>query len=1086
MIKTVRERLLASTIICGAVMVAAPAFAQQSSGDLTASGGAPVESIQDSNAVRSDAQGNNADDVEEIVVTGSRIPQPNLTSISPVTVVGQQDVQLRGVTRVEDLVNQLPSVFAAQSSSVSNGATGTAQVNLRGIGADRNLVLVNGRRLPFGSPNSTPADVNQVPSSLVERVEVLSGGAASIYGSDAISGVVNFIMQRDFEGVRLNAQYSGYQHNNDYDTNGNLREVIAGRSATNPAQFRLPEDNVYDGFSTEVSMLMGVSTEDGRGNITAYASYRDSDEILQRDRDYSACSIGVASATGFTCGGSSTASPGRIQSITSVSRLRVNADGTPFDTDPTVPGVQTGTVGLGLGNANLVAATNDSFRPFAGATDQYNFGPLNFYQRPDERYSFGAFGRYEFNDMVEAYAELMFTDYQTNAQIAPGGAFFGGSGPQFGGTASGGYLVGCDNPFFTGTQAAQLGCGTPIPQGIVNIGTAAAPNFVRVDPASQAALDTNGDNLVDRVEVLVGRRNTEGGGRQDNLGLTSYRIVTGLRGDLAEGLTYDIYGQFSEVTLSRSSINDFYANRIAPALDATRDAQGNPICRDPNAVTSGCVPYNAFDLAGSPSQASLSYLQGVAVQTGFTRQQVVSGAVTYDLGNLGVQSPLAENSIKTAFGAEYRRDELQSISDVTFETGGLSGQGGPTPSTRGSTEVYDLFAELQAPLIENQPGVDLLSFNASYRFSDYDSGVNANTYGFGGDYAPIEGLRFRASYARAVRAPNVIDLFTPQGLNLFDLDSDPCGPSRLATAALCASVGGGLGSSAYGDDIIDSPAGQYNFLQGGNPSLEPEVGDTYTVGVVFAPNFIDGLNVTLDYFNIDITQLITNVDPSIIVDSCYGVRGQTRDPSLCSFVQRSGLGTLWTNGGQVNALNTNIGGIKTSGYDLAANYTFDLTDFGLPDYGGFSVSYIATFLNELVTDPGVASPYDCAGFYGGACSSGTNGGVPNPEYRHNARVAWQTPINLDLTATWRYFGEVALFGNTANRVDAVLERQQYFDLAAAYRYNDLASFRFGVNNVFDDDPPLSASVGTSGNGNTYPQSYDAFGRYFFAGVTLDF
>jgi outer membrane receptor protein involved in Fe transport len=477
-----------------------------------------------------------------VVVTGSRIPQPNLTSISPVTVVGQQDVQLRGVTRVEDLVNQLPSVFAAQNSSVSNGATGTATINLRGLGADRNLVLVNGRRLPFGSPNATAADVNQVPSALVERVEVLSGGAASIYGSDAVSGVVNFIMQRDFEGVRLNAQYSGYQHNNDYDTNGNLRDVIAGRSATNPTQFQLPDDNVYDGFSTEISALMGVSTDDGRGNITAYASYRDSDEILQRDRDYSACSIGVANATGFTCGGSSTASPGRIQSITNVSRIRVNADGTPIDTDPLTPGVQQGTVGLALGNANLVAASNDAFRPFAGATDQYNFGPLNFYQRPDERYSFGAFGRYEFNDMAEAYAELMFTDYQTSAQIAPGGAFFGGSGPQFGGTASGGYIVGCDNPFFTGTQAAQLGCGTAVPQGIVNIGTAAAPNLVQVDPESQAVFDANGDGLVDRVEVLVGRRNTEGGGRQDNLGLTSYRIVTGLRGDLAEGLTYDVYG----------------------------------------------------------------------------------------------------------------------------------------------------------------------------------------------------------------------------------------------------------------------------------------------------------------------------------------------------------------------------------------------------------------------------------------------------------------------------------------------------------------------------------------------------------------
>jgi outer membrane receptor protein involved in Fe transport len=466
------------------------------------------------------------------------------------------------------------------------------------------------------------------------------------------------------------------------------------------------------------------------------------------------------------------------------------------------------------------------------------------------------------------------------------------------------------------------------------------------------------------------------------------------------------------------------------------------------------------------------------VQTGTTQQQVVTGSITGDLGRFGLQSPFSETGVGFAVGAEYRRDELQAISDVTFQVGGLSGQGGPTPSVQGSTEVYDLFGEIQVPIVEDRPFFNLLSFNASYRFSDYDTGVTSNTYGAGGDYSPVEGLRFRGSYARAVRAPNVIDLFTPQGLDLFDLDSDPCGPARLATAAQCAAVGGGTRGN-YGQDIIDSPAGQYNVLEGGNPNLDPEVADTYTMGVVFSPTFVPGLNITLDYFSIEIEELISNVDPTIIVDACYGVRGQTQNSALCSFIQRSPIGTLWTNGGQVNALNTNIGGLQTSGFDLAVGYRFDLARVGLP-YGGVNFSYIGTLLEELVTDPGVSDPYDCVGFYAGAC------GTPNPEYRHNARFTYQSPIDLDVSLTWRHYGEVSLFGNTANRVDAVLGSQDYFDLAGSYRLSDRATFRVGVNNIFDEAPPLSGSVGTTGNGNTYPQTYDALGRYVFTSVTLDF
>ncbi len=219
------------------------------------------------------AQAQEADDEEAIVVTGSRIPQPNLVTTSPVTQVTAEDITTAGATRLEDMTNELPQIFAAQGSNVSNGASGTAQVNLRGLGANRTLVLLNGRRMVYGSPNSPAADLNQIPGAMVERVEVLTGGGSAVYGSDAISGVVNFIMRDDFEGFRLDAQYGYNQHNNDSD-DGFIREVIAARGATNPAQFQLPPDNVEDGYGKEVTLMFGASSADGRGNVTAYLGYR--------------------------------------------------------------------------------------------------------------------------------------------------------------------------------------------------------------------------------------------------------------------------------------------------------------------------------------------------------------------------------------------------------------------------------------------------------------------------------------------------------------------------------------------------------------------------------------------------------------------------------------------------------------------------------------------------------------------------------------------------------------------------------------------------------------------------------------------
>jgi outer membrane receptor protein involved in Fe transport len=956
--------------------------------------------------------------LDEVVVTGSRIPQTNLTTTSPVTQVTSEDIDIAGVTRVEDLVNQLPQAFAAQNSTVSNGASGTATVSLRNLGSSRTLVLIDGRRMGYGSPNDDAADLNQIPEQLVERVEVMTGGASAVYGSDAVAGVVNFIMKKDFEGIQIDAQYGFYQHHNDYDGPGNLRNVIAGRAATNPSQFRLPDDDVVDGESKSVNIIMGVSAPDGRGNLMAYAGYRNNNPVLGGDRDYSSCSLGGEAAGEFVCGGSSTAFPGRFVSLTNGANLTVS-----------------GPTGAG----------NGTFTPFSAATGQYNFGPLNYYQRPDERYTLGAFGNYQINDKVEAFAQLMFSDYSSVAQIAPSGAFLG---PVI--------QVSCDNPLLSAQQQTAVGCAGP----------------------------------GSTVDMLIGRRNAEGGGRQDSINYESYRGVVGVRGELTSGWNYDVAAQFSRVRLARTYLNDFSNTRLGRALDVV-NVGGVPTCQSVvDGTDANCVPYDIFS-TGGVTQAALDYLQIPLIQTGETTQQVITAAIT---GDTGWSFPTTDRTVQVAFGAEYRRDYLGSVTDNAFATGDGAGQGGPTIGFTGDTDVAEVFGEIQIPLADDQPWAYSASIDAAYRRSEYEN-FGADTYKIGLDYAPVADVRFRASYSRAVRAPNVIELFTAQGFNLFDMDYDPCSaPGRLANAA------GAVPASCIGTNpwqvsgpestggLLDSPAGQYNFLQGGNPNLDPETADTYTLGFVFTPSFLPGFNLSVDYYNIKVDNLVGSIGALNILDACYTANNAT----ACQLIVRDGpTGALWLNNGNIVDTNVNIGGVQTSGVDFNANYGVDLEDWGAPAYGSLQFTFAGTWLESLETDTGLGfanSVYDCAGFYANQC------GVPNPEWRHRARVTWVSPWDLNVSATWRYYGEaeIAVLGadgslnNSPARLDKVLDDRNYLDLAGTWQVRDNVTLRLGVNNILDSDPPLSSSVGTTGNNNTYPQLYDALGRYVFFGVTANF
>jgi outer membrane receptor protein involved in Fe transport len=949
-------------------------------------------------------------EVEEVVVTGSRIRMANLEGSSPVTQVTSADIATQGVTRVEDLVNQLPQAFAAQNANVSNGATGTATVNLRGLGSPRTLVLVDGRRMPYGGVTNSAADLNQIPAAMVERVEILTGGASAVYGSDAVAGVVNFIMKKDFEGVQFDAQYGFYQHNNDFGGPGEtkLRDVIKARAATNPASFKLPGSSVTDGESVEFNVLLGASTEDGRGNITAYAGVRDNDEVLQADRDYSACSLNPTTSGGvplasFACGGSATSYPGYFYHA-----------GEAFTLDST---------------------TGNTFRPFDSNLDLYNFGPSNHYQRPDRRYTLGAMGHYELTEYADVYTQLMFTDYSSIAQIAPGGNFFNSSS------------VNCDNPFLSAQQQATIGC--------------------------TADMIAAGESTT----LYIARRNVEGGGRQQGFENSSFRSLVGVRGAITEAWDYDASLQFSKVKADQRTLNYFKVDRIQRSLNVVIDeATGLPTCTsvldgtDPN-----CVPYNVFNIGGI-TQESLNYLQVPGLQQGTIDQTVWQASVTGDLGSIGLQSPWSAQGFAVVFGAEHRKDRLDNATDDLLSTAQLSGSGGATISINGETSVTDLFTEMRLPIAEGLPFADSLAVDAAYRYSDYEE-LSTDTFKVGADWAPIADVKFRGSYQRAVRAANVVELFTAQGFNLFDLVGDPCGADlagtpQAATDEACLATG--VPAALLRSPGLDSPAGQYNFLQGGNPDLLPEESDTTTFGVILQPRFLPNLAVSIDYFNIRIEDTISTFGADNSLNACY-FQG---DAESCARINRDANGNFWRGDGFIEDLNVNIGALETTGYDL--NITYGGLELGT--LGTMSLNLTGTYLDELITEPGPGiEEYDCVGFFADAC------GVPNPDWRHHARLGWQTPWNVDLSLTWRYFGEVEQFRAASKEIiDYKLDAENYFDLAANWAITEKTSVLVGVNNVLDNDPSINANVGTTGNGNTYPQSYDALGRFVFVRAQVGF
>jgi outer membrane receptor protein involved in Fe transport len=947
------------------------------------------------------AEENGAESVERIEVTGSRIKRANIQSTSPVTTITAADIKVTGVTRVEDLLNDMPAIFADQTSGVANGATGTATVDLRNLGAIRTLTLMNGRRLPSGSPaaGGSGADVNQIPAALVERIEVLTGGASATYGSDAIAGVVNFIMKDDFEGFQFEYQKSLYQHNNDHD---DMQRAVAASG------FDLPESNVTDGDSNDFSIVIGGNTADGNGNVTLYATYRDIKAITQDNRDYSACAMNIDGTGQRICGGSSTLPQGRFTDFGGAN------DGVGFD---------------------YIVQGND-FVQRQG--ELYNYGPLNYFQRPDKRKTFGGFAHYEINEHVEVYTEASYMDDRSVAQIAPSGAFFV--------TDS----LNCDNPLMSAQQFDAV-CGS------------------------------HGLTASDSQTVYIGRRNVEGGPRQDDLRHTSSRFVLGARGDIDDNWSYDASMNFGSVAYLQTYRNELSITNIGRALNVVKDEDGSPVCQSVlDGSDPSCVPWNVFQ-EGGVTQDSLDYLVRSLYSRGDTKSTQLTAFVSGDLTDAGFIIPGTTSGAGVVFGYEYRKESLNLEPDDGFTSGDGAGQGGPTAGVSGEYTVTDLFTELNLPLLEDAEFAKELGVELAYRYSDYSTegttDKSTDTYKAAVNWAVNDDVRFRASYQRAVRTGNIRELFAPNSIGLFNW-VDPCGTNPTLSAEQCARTG--VTAANYGSANLISPAGQYNSVGGGNIDLKPEKSDTISLGIILSPSFAEGLDITFDYFNIQIEDAIQAKGAAIVHNECAIDNLQ----SSCDLINRNpNSSALWVGQDSIVDTNANIGFIETSGIDIDASYEYSLNDMG-----DLRFNLVGTYLMQLDTQntPGIATD-SCEGYWDRAVC-----GSSSPKWRSNLRAAWITPWDATITATWRYFGEVDEFtrNSDTNSIEAgptTLSAQSYIDLAGTWEAADHVTLRFGINNILDRNPPLVPNAPSgSGNGNTFPGAYDALGRLIHAGVTLSF
>ena len=979
--------------------------------------------------------------LEEIVVTGSRINLPNMTSTSPIEVVTAKDIQISGRLDASDVLLQLPQNFNNSFTDFNNRSSaltvagGIATADLRGLGPQRTLVLVNGRRLSAADPNTAnpnpAADLDQIPTALIERVDVVTGGASSVYGSDAIAGVVNFILKRNFEGFQVDGQAGQNWHSQHSSLSSSLQT---------DAGYTPDTGSIRDGATKTVSVVLGSSVADGKGNVTAYFSYLRQNPVPSGNRDFGGCQLnGTTDAsgnyTGAACSGSSNSN------LFAVNNVRYGVLGNQF-----IPW-------------NTAATTPPAI---------FNSQPYIYNGRDDLRYNAGFLAHVDLNEHIKPYAELSFMDDRTDQKIAPS-ALFRQANP-LDPTGNGNYNINCSNPLLSAQEAAIL----------------CTPAQIAADAANPGSVSAN---------VEIGRRNTEGGGRESYYEHSNYRAVLGGKGDINGVWSYDAYGQYDYTTFFNSNQQYLNFQAIDNALQVKTGPNGTPVC------ISGapCVPYNIFSDGGvTPDQLAYLYLAGTAYGT--TTQRTVHADVTGDLGKYGIRSPFANNGLSVNVGYEHR-SELWSYQPDSGEVSGLlSGFGGAAAPIRQGYSVDEEFIELGGAIVQDAPGVKNLLFDTGYRNSNYTTTGSVSTGKFEVQYEPTSDVRFRGSWQRAIRAPNLIELFNPATVGQINSGDDPCAPNEITgviAATLQQCLRTGVTAAQYNSGSIpQGSASQLTQLIGGNTQLKPERANSISFGATLAPRALPNFTASIDYYRIDLKDEITAIPPGLLLQGCLN----SGDPFFCNKIVRNpangGLtGSTVAGGGYIVQTALNIGGVKVDGIDVQGAYRWRLGSMGTLNFALNG----ALLLGSVVTPYPGSPTYDCAGLYGSLCQT------VDPRWRHVFRTTWASPWDVDLALTWRYIGSVSLDNNDPNPLllgrtfvnqvtggpgidyfNARIPSYSYLDFSAVWSVTTGFTIRAGINNVLDKDPPIITSEIVAGGANNTFETYDTLGRQLFVSFTAKF
>ena len=955
--------------------------------------------------------------LEEVVVTGSRIRRADYVANAPVATLGADQIELTATVNTEQLLNTMPQMVPGFDRTSNNPGNGTATVDLRGLGSNRTLVLINGTRaVPTTQGGSV--DINNIPTALIERVEVLTGGASAVYGSDAVAGVVNFVLKDDFEGVSFN--------------------VMTEQTEEGDAEL------------TSIDLTIGGNIADGRGNVVINAQYTDRSDLFQGDR-------GFANFAQFD---------------------DTDANGNPIlinGGSSGVPGTSIFAGGLGSGagaispdSFGIVFDQDGAARPFQTSGDDndfYNYAPVNYIQLPQTRFQANALGHFDLTDKVQVYGRMMFTQSKVPQQLAPTPIFQAGSEFTLDGNP---FLPAATQAALNGNNVDNVGLGRRVDRIFSDGGTA----FTDTNTCTNCVFDSDGDGIQDTAVAFLRRRLVEVGPRISDDKYTNFQLLAGVRGDIGEtGWTYDVYVSEGEVSNSNTQSGNVNRDRFLQALLLGTDANGNPTadaCSDPpsNGSTVACAPMNIFG-PGNISDDAAAFLRTAVAAEGEFEQRVWAASFAGDLFNLPA------GAVGAAFG--FERIELRSDfrPSQDLAAGTIAGFNG-SPASGGAFDSDAFFGELLVPVVRDLPMAEAIDLELAYRTTDYSTVGSVDNYKIAGSWTIVPQVRVRGGFNTAIRAASIGELFAPQSEG-FPGASDPCAgesaPVDAATAAICTATG--VPAGAVGSVAIDPAAGQIRGLFGGNPNLSEEEADTITVGVVIEPDwFVEDLTVSLDYFDIKIDGAIASFGGGVnnILNVCYdatNAAGGVGSP-FCNAVNRRADGTIEF----VEATSQNIAEVTLKGFDLQASYSRDL--FG----GDMQVNYVGTYTTESTTVPFAGGdPIECEGQFGLDC------GEPLPEYKHRMTFNWSKD-KITSQLLWRYVGEVKDDDVGTTYFIETIDGTHYFDGVVSYAVTDNYRVSLGVDNLFDEKPPILGD--NQEQANTYPATYDVFGRTYFLRASANF